>query len=357
MLTFRSDLKKKKPVVVNVPHKNDMMCLNESTLPLWKSIQDAVLHKLDAVPLNRYFNPITDELFQRLSDYAEVPREWLAVGNGADEMLYYLFVATRENAESFGVSAAPSYFDYQSYTSAVGMGIRLVNFAPDYSFPLASFLDACNHKDCKLIILCNPNNPTGHLLDASCIKTVIEANPAKLILIDETYYEFSGVTWKEKLDDYPNLVLVRSFSKGFSAAGLRFGYCIARPEVIGELKKVMTAFHLSLLTQATVCAMLEKQNLFMQHNARVKELKQQLFASMAAIDGMTVHPSATNFLTFSVGEETPRLFDFLNENEIAVRAVWSHPVLANTLRVTVGTAEQNGRFLNCVKKFMKERKQ
>jgi histidinol-phosphate aminotransferase len=355
MLTFRSDLKDKKPVVVNVPHKTDMMCLNESTLNLWKTVQDAALRKLDAVPLNRYFNPITDELLNRLSDYAGVPQEWLAMGNGADEMLYYLFVATRQDAASFAVSAAPSYFDYKSYTSAVGMGIKLVDFTPDYRFPLAAYLDACDHPDCRLVILCNPNNPTGHLLDASSIEAVIQANRHKLVLIDETYYEFSGVTWKDRLDEYPNLVLVRSFSKGFSAAGLRFGYCIARPEVINELKKVMTAFHLSLLTQATVCAMLHKQELFMQHNARVKELKEQLYASLDAIEGMTVHPSATNFLTFSLGQETAQLFEYLNNHEIAVRAVWAHPVLANTLRVTVGTAEQNMRFIECVKKFVKTR--
>jgi histidinol-phosphate aminotransferase len=101
--------------------------------------------------------------------------------------------------------------------------------------------------------------------------------------------------------------------------------------------------------------MLQKQELFMQHNARVKELKEQLYASLAAVDGMTVHPSATNFLTFSLGQETAQLFEYLNNHEIAVRAVWAHPVLANTLRVTVGTAEQNMRFIECVKKFVKTR--
>jgi histidinol-phosphate aminotransferase len=126
MYLFRKDLKDKKAVVINVPHTKTMMCLNESTLDPWQQIGDKVSEKLKAIPLNRYFNPITQQLKQSLAVYIGqgINPNQILFGNGADEMLYYLFTSVRENPLSYAVSLAPSYFDYKSYCDAVGLRLK-----------------------------------------------------------------------------------------------------------------------------------------------------------------------------------------------------------------------------------------
>ena len=353
MYYFRNDLQSKHAVNINVASKKIRMGLNESSCNFWEKLLPEFLQKMNKVELNRYFNNITSELRSKLADYAGVPEECLAFGNGADEMLYYIFTAVRNDDASFAVSLAPSYFDYRSYCDAVGLGIKFLSLQPDFDFSLPSFLELTDHPNCKLVILCNPNNPTGNLLDEDKIIEVLKANPTRPVLIDETYFEFSDKTFVNLLDDFPNLISVRSFSKAFSGAGLRFGYVISQSENIRELEKVMTIFHLNLMTQAFVCTILDNQELFLENNRKVIAQKQIVFSELQHTEGILVHSSATNFLTFSAGEHSEALFNFLSDHDIAIRPVWHHPVLANHLRVTIsGMEEENRLFLSKVKEFI-----
>lgn len=348
---FRSDLKNKKPVNINVPFKQRMMCLNESTFNPFQHLRQEFIEQLESVPLNRYFNSITSTLKKELSDYAGIPEECIVFGNGADEMLYYLFNAVRENNHSFAVSLSPSYFDYKSYSSAVGLGIKFLNLDNNFDFRVEDYLELAAQEDCKLCILCNPNNPTGNLLARDKILKII-LQSGKLVLIDETYYEFSCVTFKELLEKHDNLVIIRSFSKAFSAAGLRFGYLLSQPENIQEIKKVMTIFNLNLMTQAFVVSMLKNKEIFIKHNKQVIEQRDWLFQELARIPEIKIRNTATNFLLFSAGDKIDGLFDFLNKNEISLRPLGAHALLKDYLRVTISTAEDNIFFLSKLQEFL-----
>ncbi|MDP8268770.1 MAG: histidinol-phosphate transaminase [Candidatus Tenebribacter davisii] len=351
MYYFRDDLKEKKAVNINVPDKKVKLGLNESSLDPFELVKDEFLAKMKKVQLNRYFNNITKTLLAQLSEYANVTPECLVFGNGADEMLYYLFNSVRNDNNSFAVSLAPSYFDYKSYSGATGLGIKFLSLNQDFGFSVEDYLKLCNDENCKLAILCNPNNPTGNLLDDNKIIEILERS-RRLVLIDETYFEFSGKTYADKIYKFPNLVIIRSFSKSFSAAGLRFGYIISNPKNIQELKKVMTIFNLNLMTQTLISTMLDNKETFLEHNKMIIENKEVLFYQLSAIDGINVHPSATNFLAFTAGDKTESLFKFLSENDIAVRPIWHHPILKKHLRVTISNIEENTVFLAHVKKFM-----
>lgn len=351
MYYFRDDLKKKKPVNINVPDKKYKMGLNESSLDPFVSVKNEFLTKMGDVHLNRYFNDITKTLLGQLSHYTKVPPECLTFGNGADEMLYYIFNAVRNNNDSYAVSLAPSYFDYRSYSKAVGLGIQFLSLQTDFDFSVEEYLELCDDDNCKLVIICNPNNPTGNLLDKNKIIKVLE-NSDQLVLIDETYFEFSGMTFADQIHKYPNLMIVRSFSKSFSAAGLRFGYIISRPENIHEVNKVMTIFHLNLMTQVMVSTMLENKEIFLEHTRKIIANKKEIYEKLSAIKGISVHPSSTNFLTFSAGDRTKELFNFLSKNNVAIRPVWHHPILHDHVRVTISNKGHNAVFLNYVEKFM-----
>lgn len=351
MYYFREDLKIQKSVTINVKDKKIKMGLNESTLNPFHIVKDEFIKKMKKVQLNRYFNDITNNLKQQLAEYAKTKPECISFGNGADEMLYYIFTSVRNDNNSFAVSLAPTYFDYRSYARAVGLGIKFLSLDTDLDFSVENFLELGNVSNCKLFILCNPNNPTGNLLNENKIIKIIEQSN-KLVLIDETYFEFSGKTFADKIYQYPNIVIVRSFSKSFSAAGLRFGYIISHPDNIKELEKVMTIFHLNLMTQTMVSTMLENKEIFLEHNRKIIANKIDMYKKLSAIKGISVHQSATNFLTFTAGDKTEDLFNFLNQNDIAIRPVWHHPILKDHVRVSISDEYSNTYFLKHVNYFM-----
>ncbi|PKL44297.1 MAG: aromatic amino acid aminotransferase [Candidatus Riflebacteria bacterium HGW-Riflebacteria-1] len=353
MNLFRTDLLQAGPPAdISVPRKKNMMCLNESVLDPYQAIDEAFHQTMQEVRLNRYFSHVTSELRRLLTDYVGhgMSKDHLLWGNGADDMLFACFLAVRENNSSFAVSLAPSYFDYSTYSRAAGLGIEFIDYLPDFDFDEKRYLEVLNSPDCRLGILCNPNNPTGHLLSDEKITYVLE-HTKKPVLLDETYFEFSGRTFVDKVADYPHLIIVRSFSKSFSAAGLRFGYLVSQPQNVDEIRKVQTIFNTSIMVQTFVMTMLLNKDLFLRHTAAAVALKHQLFEDMQQIEAIKTLPSATNFLTFSAGERSPELFECLKQNDIAIRDVGAHPLLAKHLRVSVGSAEQNRLFVDTVRRF------
>ncbi len=354
MYLFRKDLKNRPEMVLNVPHSERMMCLNESSLDPFQVIEKDFVNKLkNEVHLNRYFNDVTANLKQKLSEYVGfgIKPEQLLFGNGADEMLYYLFTAVREDPYSFALAHAPSYFDYKTYCGSVGLQIRFQNLNEDFNFSVEDYIQIARDPNCKLAILCNPNNPTGHQIPDKKIIHILE-NVSIPVIIDETYFEFSNLTFANVLNDYPHLIIVRSFSKSFSSAGVRFGYIISSEENCREINKVMPFFHSSLMIQAFVLSLLEHKETFLNHNKQVILLKDDLYQKMNQIPSVKVIPTKTNFLLFSIGEKTPELFECLKDNGIAIRAVWAHPILKDYLRVTVSSSEDNEYFLDILKNFI-----
>ena len=353
MHLFRTDLLQAGPPSdISVPHKENMMCLNESVLDPYQAIDEAFHQTMQEVRLNRYFSPVTSELKRLLVDYVGhgVTKNNLLWGNGADDMLFACFLAVRENSAAFAVSLAPSYFDYSTYSRAAGLGIKFIDYLPDFGFDEKEYLKILNSPDCRLGILCNPNNPTGHLLSAEKVLYILE-NTAKPVLVDETYFEFSGKTFVDRVADFSHLIIVRSFSKSFSAAGLRFGYIVSQPQNIEEIRKTQTIFNTSIMVQAFVMTMLLNKDVFLRHTSSVVVLKHQLYEDMLQIEQIKTLPSATNFLTFSAGEQSPALFEHLKQHEIAIRDVGAHPLLAKHLRVSTGSAEQNRLFVDTVRHF------
>ncbi len=350
MVYFRRDLYAKQAVNVNVPHLKNMMCLNESSLDPFLVVKEQFLKLMDKIHLNRYYNEINSELFYRIAEYAGVDTENLILGNGADELLYYLFTAVRENCSAFALSLYPSYFDYQSYCNATGLYLKNIMLASDFSFDVDRFIEESNHPDCRLVILCNPNNPTGNLFPYQDLTRIIISNPDRLVLIDETYFEFSDVTFADKINDFDNLVIIRSFSKAFSAAGLRFGYLISNQDNINQLKKVVTAFNLSIFTQAMACTIIKNSKLFLEYNKNIIDQREMMFDSLNKLPDFIVFKSFTNFLLFR-HKYSIDLFNYLIEKDIALRYSGNEGVLKDCLRVSIADEEMNDVFLKKLAEF------
>ena len=350
---FRTDLSKISASTVNVPVRKRMMCLNESCMDPYSIILTSFHERMKDVRLNRYFSPVTDELHTMLTSYVahQLSPDHVLYGNGADDILYHIFLAVRESEQSFALSLAPSYFDYKTFALAVGLKVRFLDLEPDFSFDTYEYIRRASDPNCRLAILCNPNNPTGNLYSKEQLRQIITALPDKLVLIDETYYEFSGCTFADELAQYPNLILVRSFSKAFSSAGLRFGYAVSAPSNIAELKKVFTTFHQSILSSSFALTILEHKQLFWDQVQGILKLRDELYHRMQKYEGLCVYPSATNFLTFKINEGSSDLFEYLKAQEIALRDVGAHPRLRDCLRVTITCEEDVRAFLKELDEF------
>jgi histidinol-phosphate aminotransferase len=351
MYLFRTDLEAKSAPQVNVPQAPRMMCLNESCLDPFPQISNSFLRIMQKTRLNRYMADVSAELQHELARYGGVREDMLLFGNGADDMIYHIMAAVRENRDSFAVSLDPSYFDYKTFASALNLKLQQVPLDDAFSFDPEQYLHTARHPDCKLAILCNPNNPTGNLLRKEDMDYIIQHLPDKPVLVDETYFEFSGQSFVHELDKYPNLILVRSFSKAFSAAGLRFGYALAVADTIAQLRKVQTTFHTSILVQAFALAILQNSDVFADQVKQVLKLRTELSLWLKSRPGFTVHDSATNFLTFKAGERSAELFLFLQKRGIALRDVGAHPLLKGFLRVTISCADDVQAFMEAVQSF------
>lgn len=341
---FRNDLKDKAVPLIDIVPRKRMVALNEGCQDPYQLIQKDFLQRLEHLSLNRYLSPTAPRLHQVLADYVGVPKEQILFGNGADDMLYHLFLAVREDEQSFALSLSPSYFDYATMCGAVNLGIRFLDMQPDFSFDVQRYIELAEDPDCRLAILCNPNNPTGNLLPMDHILQILKALSEKLVAIDEAYFEYSGVSLISELDKYPNLIIIRSFSKGFSSAGLRFGYAISSPKNITELWKTQITFHTSTLVQAFALCILENKELFLAHVQSIITLRDRLCRDLKGRQELTVYPSATNFITFCLPGKSTDLYNHLQSREIAVRKLGSHPVLQDCLRVSISCPEDVNAF-------------
>ncbi len=353
---FRKDLNNRPVPKISVPHKNTMMCLNESFLDPFDVIKETFLDEMKDVHVNRYFSNITHKLNIELENYLGIPQSGFLFGNGADEMLYNLFISVRENNDSFATTLSPSYFDYSTYCKAVGLGIKFIDLDFNFDFSVDDFIQQANDDNCKLAILCTPNNPTSNFLsDEKIFRILSELD--KPVLIDETYFEFSGKTFIDFIDQYPNLIIIRTFSKAFSAAGLRFGVIISNEDNILQIKKTMTFFHSGLLTQTFAYSILKNKKIFLDHNKNIILMRDQMYNEMKKISKIKVYKSATNFLLFTAGEDSLSLFEYLMEKEIAIRNVSSGKILKNHLRVTISSHEDNKLFLDTLTQFFNKQKE
>jgi histidinol-phosphate aminotransferase len=353
------------------------MCLNESSLNPITAIADKMMEAFKQVELNRYVSGVTAKLKKELADYVGhgVKPTQILFGNGVDDMLYFLFTAVRDSNKSYALSLAPSYFDYKTYSGSVGLEMEFLDFervssqsvdcfvskarsdlamtdTEDFDFSSEEYLAKLNHPDCKFGIICNPNNPTGHLIPEDKIMHII-SHTEKPILLDETYFEFSGVTLIDYIKQYPNIIISRSFSKSFSAAGLRFGYIISNEENMSYLNKVIPVYNSSILIQAMALCILENREIFKNNVGLLNAEKEAMYQQMKSYKEISVYPSWTNFLTFSLGEKSDEFYRYLLDNDISVRPVGGHPLLANYLRVTVCGKDSNRAFLKALDEFLK----
>ena len=302
-------------------------------------------------PYNRYPDPLQRELKAKIAKIKDCQPEQIFLGNGSDEPIDLLFRAFCEPGQDNIVTIDPTYGMYQVAAGTNDVEIRKVKLKEDYSFSVEELLAKANSRT-KLIFLCSPNNPTANLLDKSEMLKLINSFDG-LVVVDEAYIDFApGASLLPELNQYENLVILQTFSKAWGMAGIRLGMAFASTEIIRVLNKIKYPYNINMLTQQKAMELLEQEDeknkwvdlLISEREKLVEKLKEFPFV-------LKVFPSDANFLLVKM-HDARGIYDFLVENGIIVRDRSKVVLCEDSLRITVGKAEENEVLINKLKELI-----
>jgi histidinol-phosphate aminotransferase len=292
--------------------------------------------------LNRYPDPEAKELKKAISKNLKINTDNILPGNGSDELIYYLIT-------TFGgpvLYPVPTFSMYGIISQALGEKNIGIPLNKDFDLDIDKMLAAIKKYSPRLIFLSSPNNPTGNCFSAESILKIIEASKG-IVIVDEAYQPFSSDRgFLPLLKDYKNLAILRTLSKiGF--ASLRVGFLIADAGLINEVNKVRLPFNLNALSQAMALEAFKNKNIIESQIKNITSERERLFEELSSIKDITPYPSEANFILFKT-KNTDVVFQKLIKNGVLVRNLSS--AVKDSLRVTVGTPEENNFFIKALRK-------
>jgi histidinol-phosphate aminotransferase len=315
---------------------------NESPYPLSRAAMDAVARELASVDLHRYPDASALELRKLLAARLGVAVEELMLGNGSDELIQLISGAVARPGAAL-LAPEPSFVMYRLNAIHAGMRFVGVPLASDFGLDRGAMLAAVERERPALTFLAYPNNPTGNLFSGDDVAAIIRTSPG-LVVVDEAYSAFADASFLPRIAEFPNLLVLRTLSK-VGMAGIRLGYAIAAPEWIAQLNKLRAPYNVNAFTQAATVALLADAGWIADQAATIRTERSRLAAALARLPGVTVFETQTNFLLARV-PDADLLYDGLRQRRILVKNVHSwHPLLANCLRITVGTPRENDALL------------
>lgn len=298
--------------------------------------------------VNRYPDPQQLSVKAILAKKNKVKQSQILLGNGSDEVLDLLFRAFCEPKKDNVISLPPTYGMYGVLANINNVENTEILLSEDFQPQVETILDAVT-KDTKIIFLCSPNNPTGNSFSEESVITLLE-NFKGLVVIDEAYIDFSEKeSWLAKLDNYPNLAITQTLSKAYGLAGIRLGICYGSEAVISVLNKIKPPYNVNELTQQRAITRLnDQEKIDAEIVAIVKERAALLDVLKSVPFVEKIHPTEANFILIKVDDATKRYNELIAKG-IVIRNRTTQPLCENTLRLTIGTAEENKKLIEALK--------
>lgn len=322
---------------------------NESPFDIPEELKKEIIEEFVRINWNRYPEVFSTALPKQFASIYELPESSFIVSNGSNELIYTVAMSLVQEGTEVLIPQ-PTFYLFEKVAKILGGNVRKVYADADLNFDEDGILEAARSMRSGLIIIGSPNNPTGKSVSSGFITKLLNSTDS-VVLIDEAYIEFSpnksvvGLTKTAR-----NLIVLRTFSKAFSLAGLRVGYLVAHPETTFQILKVKIPFTVNPLSEFTALKLLEHRRLFRERTDFLKRQKSKMMESLREMSGVKVIDSDTNFFLFSTPMAATELFgQLLERKSVLVRDVTSYPMLENYLRVNVGSEEESDYFLEAVK--------
>ena len=326
-----------------------MNSANENPQDVEEQIKREAMSAVRNVKLNRYPDPLANELRDLIAEANGLDRNQVLLGNGGDELLFNLALAYGGPGRKF-LNMPPTFSVYQNNAQLTGTEVVNVPRLADYYIDEQAVLDRVSQGDIDFVIVTSPNNPTGQLAPEDFVLKLLDATDA-LVMVDEAYFEFSRTTLRPYLMQHQNLVLLRTFSKAFSLAGVRLGYLLGNECVIREFLKVRQPYSVDAVSQAIGKVVFQNRAKFEPGIIQIISERQRMLEELAAIPGVDPYPSDSNYILFKVaqaGQVWQQLFD----QGILIRDFSKARYLEGSLRVSVGTPQENDQFLAALRQIV-----
>jgi len=315
---------------------------NESPLDWPPEFKAEVLRRVAARPWNRY--PAVDgaEIREAFARAVGVAASMVAVANGSNEAILALVEAFATGRPV--VLTAPGYSLSRPLAVIGGAEAHAVVLRPDFGLDVPAMLRAIDACRAAIVFLASPNNPTGNAFARADVEAILDAAPG-VVVVDEAYVQFGRGSLLPDLARYPQLVVLRTFSKAFALAGARIGWIVGGEAVIDAVSRTLPPYNLNVFGQESALLALDRPDQVSERVRLIVEERERLRSAMTRVDGVTAYPSETNFILFRTALAAEVLFARLLDRGVLVRDVSTQPLLERCLRVTVGTPQENDRFV------------
>ncbi|TWH52103.1 histidinol-phosphate transaminase [Sporomusa sp. KB1] len=345
MFVPRSGLEVLKPYSVEEIQWPIRLDANENPNDMPQAIKTKVIEKLAALPFNRYPEISAQSLKETIAAGFGLTAANVLIGNGSSEILEALCYAFGGAGRSI-VYPSPSFSMYGIYAKLADSQPVPVALNADYTLDADKLLAAANEAAASVVLLCNPNNPTGVVLPPAQIEYIV-ANTKSLVVVDEAYHEFYGKSSVNLLGKYPNLAIARTFSKAYGLAAARVGYLLAGEDIAQTIGKVLLPYNVNALTLATAEIVYNMRQEFAVSLAENSRERERMTAALGAIAGVTVYPSQTNFLLIK-SDTMAAMVARLSARGIGIRDFSTAPGLTDCIRIGIGTPDENKAVLEAV---------
>jgi histidinol-phosphate aminotransferase len=323
---------------------------NESPWDVPDKIKTAVCRRLVRIGWNRYPENGAAALREKLALYTGHSPDGILAGNGSNELIQTIISACCRKGDRI-LTVTPGFSVYRHTATTQNIRTMEVPLKKDFSFDLQKIVEAS--RLCRATFITSPNNPTGTWITKEDIAWLAAASPS-LIVADEAYFEFSGRTAISLLSSFQNMIILRTFSKALSLAGLRLGYLLGRPDLVRELRKTILPFSVGAAQQAAGEALLESSDLIKARAKAIIQERENLFQALTSLRGITPVPSAANFILFEANRIPGKILFRKLINRGVLTRHFESPALKNMLRVTVGRRAENRVFLKSLESILLE---
>ena len=331
------------------PHRASVK-LNQNENP-WDAplrIKEEVLRRFAARKWSRYPDFVPASLHERLAEFARWNPDGIIAGNGSNELIQALLMVTISSGKRVLISE-PTFALYKQVATVLGGEVESVLLTNTLEYDTEALQRLVEEKRPDVVIICSPNNPSGCVIDDEALRTLLRTTRG-LVVIDEAYHEFSEHTVVPLLNEYDNLVVLRTFSKAMAFAALRIGYLLGAPDLVREIRKAVLPYNLNAFSQ--IAAEVAVENYDAELRPLVKEIiaeRERLFSELSQIVGLGPVSSKGNFMVVKSATDPKQVFAELLKRDILIRDVSSYPMLSEYFRVSVGTPEENDRLLSALR--------
>jgi histidinol-phosphate aminotransferase len=324
----------------------------ENPFRLPPALRQALGERLADVALNRYPAERGDVLRAELAKHARMPEGCdIMLGNGSDELISLLTLAA-DVPGNVVMAPLPGFVMYELSARLQGLKFVGVPLTPDFELDGPAMLAAVREHQPALLYIAYPNNPTANLWDDDVVDAIIEAAPG-LVVIDEAYQPFAARDSLDRLRRHEHVLLMRTMSK-FGLAGVRIGYMMGRQRLIAEIDKLRPPFNISVLNCEAALFALEHVDEYAKQATTIRAEREKLSGQIAQLPGVRAFPSQANMILTRV-PDAKRVFEGMRARGVLIKNVSGlHPLLANCIRITIGTPEENPQTLAALRGALEE---